>query len=55
MPRKVGEGGGVGVDGELATTASGLVKCSLVPVMEGFQEEEDVSIALIYLVQYVTR
>lgn len=44
MCRKAREGGGVGMDGELATPTSRFVVCRLVPVMEGSQEEEDVSI-----------
>jgi len=42
--RKAREGGGVGVDGELATPASGFAECALVLVMEDVQEE-DVRIA----------
>jgi hypothetical protein len=45
VSRKAREGGGVGMDDELATPTSGFVECRLVPVMEGFQAEEDVSIA----------
>ena len=45
MSRNAREDGGVGMDGELAAPASGFVECRLVPVMEGFQEEENVSIA----------
>lgn len=43
---KAGEGGGVGMDGELATPAGGFVERNMVLVMEGFQEEEDVSVTL---------
>ena len=31
------------MDAELVIPTRGLVECSLVPVMEGFQEEEKVS------------
>lgn len=33
------------MDDKLVTPTSGFVECSLVPVMEGYQEKEDVSIA----------
>lgn len=40
------------MDAELVIPTRGLVECSLVPVMEGFQEEEKVSTARL-LVQFI--
>jgi len=56
MCRKAREGVGVGMDSKLATPASRFVERSLVPVLEGFQEEEE-DVRQHYrdaIVQYVT-
>ena len=46
MYRKAGEGSRVELVSELVASASGLVECGLVYVMEGFQEEEGVSLCV---------